>query len=80
MISDGDDPEVAKELIIGGAIVDARNFRQFTPLHMAVAYSRNQIARELIARGASIEAIDNMGRNAVHVASHYHRTCRSSKR
>ena len=51
------DPAVVKELIIGGAIVDARNVVQTTPLHLAVAYNRNQIAQELIARGAFIEVI-----------------------
>ena len=69
MTMDEDRPDVVEVLIDGGAIVDARDIHQSTPLLLAAFAGRCQSVEMLIARGASIEAVDKNGSSALHMVT-----------
>jgi len=53
--------EIVKLLIDGGANVNAKGERGYTPLHMVVYEGKLEIAKFLIEKGADINAKDNYG-------------------
>ena len=57
------DPGVIAELIDRGAIVDARDKGDWTPLHLAVIAGNVRGARMLVERGADPGALDRSGAN-----------------
>ena len=63
-----DHPDVIDVLISEGAIVDARDVYQLTPLLTAMGYGSKRSARKLIARGASIDAVGKNGNSTLHLA------------
>ncbi len=54
------DREMIELLLAHGADVDAADFDGFTPLHLAAAADRAEIAEALIAAGANVEARDRV--------------------
>jgi ankyrin repeat protein len=56
-------------LIEAGAAIEARNDRQFTPLHIAASHGHNQVCRMLIAAEAAIEARDDLQFTPLHLAA-----------
>ena len=64
-----DRPDIVEVLIDGGAIMDAKTRKHFTPLHLATNMGFNKSAEKLIARGASIEAVTVDGSSALHLAA-----------
>jgi ankyrin repeat protein len=51
-------PEVSRLLSVG-AVVNAKDWRDRTPLHWACLFGHVQVVKELLEHGADIEAIDN---------------------
>ncbi|XP_076299430.1 uncharacterized protein LOC143218239 [Lasioglossum baleicum] len=61
--------EITKELLLGGAEVDARNTYSETPLHSAVTLSKKvELVRELLKHGADVDAINRKGNTALNHA------------
>jgi ankyrin repeat protein len=60
---------IAQILLDAGLDVNARDKRNWTPLHAASYYGRPKIAQVLLDRGAIIEVGDDQGRTPLHHAS-----------
>ena len=67
-VNTGDYPDVVEELINEGAVVDARDAEQRTPLDRAVEKNSMESALKLIARGASIDVVNRHGCTLMHTA------------
>ncbi|XP_077989290.1 transient receptor potential cation channel subfamily A member 1-like [Glandiceps talaboti] len=46
--------ETMKELLACGAIINAKNFEENTPIHLAAKYDRDEIVKKLIEKGTEI--------------------------
>ena len=53
------DGEKVKALIKKGANVNARRWKEWTPLHCAAEYGRTEVAKVLISHGANVNAKDD---------------------
>jgi ankyrin repeat protein len=56
-------------LIDGGANIEARDKRAWTPLLAAIAYVHREVVRQLLSKGANTEAMDDEARTALHFAA-----------
>ena len=63
-----DASDVAKQLMAGGADVNAANKDGYTPLHMAAYKDASNVAKLLIAGGADVNAADNDGETPLDLA------------
>ena len=60
---------VCRELLVGGAKVDARDNELKTPLHYAVLGGHESIMQALCNHGAAVNAADNCGQTPLHKAA-----------
>jgi ankyrin repeat protein len=67
----GGDAEGVKEFLAGGADVNAKNQRGWTPLHGAAVDGSKEVGELLIAKGADVNAKDKHGRTPLHFTSNY---------
>jgi ankyrin repeat protein len=63
------DRAAVEAALAGGASVNARNEKNFTPLAIAAANDHNNVAALLLTRGANLEAADVVGQTALHHAA-----------
>lgn len=63
------DKETVKVLVQAGADVNAQNKKGLTPLHNALDYGNEMVARYLIKKGARYNIADNRGRTAMDIAA-----------
>ena len=64
-----DGVRIAQLLLDAGSDVNARDKRDWAPLHAACYYGRLKIAQVLLDRGALTKAVDNQGKTALHQVS-----------
>jgi|GEM_PF-3407144 len=61
--------EIAKELLLYGALVDSRNMYNETPLHTAMTCGRTaKLIRQLLKHGADVNAKDRKGNTPLNLA------------
>jgi len=65
------DAEALKQLLAGGAEVDARDEAGRTAAHLAAGYGELEILSLLLAAGASVDARDGGGNTPLHFAASY---------
>lgn len=68
LASKGNDIELAEILIKGGADINAKNYKDSTPLHEAVRNENFRMAEFLISKGAYLRAKDKLGRTPLDLA------------
>ena len=62
-------PALAKLLLEGGALVDARDADGATPLHLATWHGSADVAELLVQAGAPLDAADGRGRTPLHAVA-----------
>ena len=64
------DIESVKQLMTGGADVNAKGTAELTPLHNAAGGGHKEIAEQLIAKGANVNAKSKWGQTPLHNAAY----------
>ena len=65
----GDGPEVAR-LLAAGAVVDADDYRRYTPLHLAAGMAAAEVVEMLLAAGAGAMARSTFKTTPLHEVAH----------
>ena len=69
-VADGDIKKV-RSLISKGADVNARNEKDWTPLHFAALYGLRDVAEVFLTKGADINATNVTGKTPLHLAANF---------
>jgi hypothetical protein len=74
---EGDDEAVTRAMRMADEkarwLLDARDARGCTPMHIAAGAGETDIVGEMIFRGADVDAADELGRTPMHMAARYGR-------